>query len=622
MLRWLMNLKIQTKLLIAFMMVTLLTGSLGLIAVINLQDLNTNYTRLFNIHGKPLADIGKAGIQFQLVRNNIRDLLIEQGSDKQRYIDNIRQFSRTMKNDLEQYRKSIQTQRVKKEYQKLQSLLGQYEELQDEIIRNILDGHEERGLALVEDPQSEALVQEIDKTIDLLFDDKIKVGNEEAVRNAAQARATIDEVLIIAAVAVVMALAFGFFIAGMISRPVRRMVEAADRLALGDVGVQVAAETKDEIGMLMASFGRMIDSIREQALVVEKMAAGDLTVAVRVRSEQDLLGQRLKQMVETNNEVLGNINRSAEQVAAGAQQASLSSQNLSQGSTEQAASLEEITSSVTELAAQTKQNAVNAGQANELALRVKESAVAGNEQMRGMLAAMGEINESSENISKIIKVIDEIAFQTNILALNAAVEAARAGQHGKGFAVVAEEVRSLAARSANAAKETTALIEGSIKRIEVGAKLATDTAEALDRIVRGIAEAATLVGEIAVASNQQATAISQINLGVEQVSQVTQSNTSTAEETASASEELSSQAQLLKEMVGKFKLNQTGVPAQWNQQLPAELRNLLKAMVEHQADAAAVAEPSGAAETAGETGPRRSAERIQSWLDDGSFGKY
>jgi methyl-accepting chemotaxis protein len=300
--------------------------------------------------------------------------------------------------------------------------------------------------------------------------------------------------------------------------------------------------------------------VEEIAQVLTEMANSNLDVAITgdYRGDFAPIKQALNLIVDSFNELLSEMNSAAEQVAAGSRQVSDGSQALSQGTTEQASSIEQLNASITEIAAQTKQNAINANEANDLAGKARGNAVEGNGQMKHMVRAMSEINESSTNISKIIKVIDEIAFQTNILALNAAVEAARAGQHGKGFAVVAEEVRNLAARSANAAKETTALIEGSIQKVSAGTRIADDTAKALDQIVNDVSRAADLVGAIAVASNEQATGIAQVNQGVEQVSSVVQANSATSEESAATSEELSSQADLLKNLISRFRLRKAG----------------------------------------------------------------
>lgn len=314
---------------------------------------------------------------------------------------------------------------------------------------------------------------------------------------------------------------------------------------------------------IVEGFNQTLDAIEqpisEAVIVLEQMAAGNLTHHMQgdYLGSYAIIKNSLNDTMRSFNEILGNINHSAEEVASGSKQVSDGSQALAQGTTEQASSMQELNASIAEIAVQTKENAENAAQANHLTLDAQKNAENGNTQMQQMLLSMEEINASSAKISNIIKVIDDIAFQTNILALNAAVEAARAGQQGKGFAVVAEEVRTLAGRSAEAAKETTELIEGSISKVSEGTVIANNTAESLNEIVDGVAKVAALVGKIDTASNEQTASINEINTGIDQVSQVVQTNSATAEESAAASEELYSQAELLKNMVSKFELTKT-----------------------------------------------------------------
>jgi methyl-accepting chemotaxis protein len=352
-----------------------------------------------------------------------------------------------------------------------------------------------------------------------------------------------------------------FKIANPIVNPIVALVKRIELLAEGDLHSEVPeVKTGDEIDTLSRSFSSTVstlnDYIGEIAVVLDSLSEGDCTVEISQDYKGDFVWIKtaLETIISNLNNTFTRINQSADQVASGAEQVASASQALSQGATEQASSIEELSASITEIADQVNKNATNAVTANKLSLESSAEVERGNAHMQNMVAAMTDISESSSQIGKIIKTIEDIAFQTNILALNAAVEAARAGTAGKGFAVVADEVRNLASKSAEAAKNTTVLIESSIKAVENGTKIANETAVSLKAIIEGARKTTDLISEISVASNDQASSINQVTLGVDQISAVVQTNSATSEESAATSEELSGQAQILKDTLASLKL--------------------------------------------------------------------
>ena len=349
-----------------------------------------------------------------------------------------------------------------------------------------------------------------------------------------------------------------FFIALSLTKAINssltKLSNAAKDIAAGRVDIELVKEREDEFGELVDEYNKVIDNMKYQSQIAEEVSNGNLTVSVVPKSPDDLMGNALSKLVRDNLNALTNISEAGTQVTLSSSQVASASQALAQGSTEQASAIQQITASIDEIADKTKQNAEQANSAASLVVRAIDDVKQGNKQMEEMVTAMQDINKASESISKIIKTIDDIAFQTNILALNAAVEAARAGEAGKGFAVVAEEVRSLAAKSAEAASETAELIEDSITKVSAGSKIADDTAKALDAITNVVQESEVIINGIAESSNYQATAVSQIEQAITQVSQVVQNNSATSEECASASEELSNQASRMRELLSIYNL--------------------------------------------------------------------
>lgn len=434
--------------------------------------------------------------------------------------------------------------------------------LEEKAMECVQAGDLAAAVDIVYGEEYEAGVTEISNTTEVFFE-KLTTRSNATIEKY-ERKVLVNTGIAVACVAgiFVVQLIIIIFMTKKILNPIKKIQDNMVLVSKGDLTQPLELEENtSEIGTLVWAIKdtkhflkEMIEDIKSQ---LQKMADGDFDFEI----EEDYVGEFVE-IKETFYAIMGSlsdtlqrINNAADQVASGSGQVSSSAQVLSQGAAEQASSIQELSLSIGEISQQIKENAESTVEANVLTRQAGEALESGSKRMGEMMEAMSDITEKSNEISKIIKTIDDIAFQTNILALNAAVEAARAGEAGKGFAVVADEVRSLAQKSADAAKGTTELIENTVIAVSHGTKIADETVSALDDVVKSAGAVVDIIEQISQSSGRQAEAAAQVSSGVEQISSVVQSNSATAEESAAASEELSGQANMLKELTARFKLH-------------------------------------------------------------------